>query len=225
MLSSQPLVSVSEQITAELRNELLSGCYTAGTPLREVALAERFGVSRAPIRKVLQQLVQEGLLSGKRNCGVTVAPPPPQAVRELLLPMRARIESYALEQCYDDLTDDDFCRWQAILNRLRLACEERDSVGMLGRDSDFHRFILLRSGQGDLLPIWTPIMARTQVYREEGNRAHLDPMAVHGIHAALFDVFRAGNRRAALEALVEHVVDGPFNENCRRRWYARSAGT
>lgn len=220
MISFPILVSVSEQIVTQLRNEILSGCYPAGTSLREIALAERFGVSRAPIRKVLQQLTQEGLLIGKRNCGVTVAPPPPDSVRELLLPMRARIETYALGLCYDSLTDDDYRRWQGILNRLKLACEEGDHVAILGRDADFHRFILERSNRDDLLPIWMPIMARIQMFREEGNRSHDDLMAIHALHNFLLETIRSG-KRAGLKALEEHVVNGAFNDNFLRRWYAR----
>ncbi len=69
--------TVADQISDRLRSELLAGTYPIGRPLREQELAEHFGVSRHPIRKALQKLTLEGLLSARpnpRRCrgGVTV---------------------------------------------------------------------------------------------------------------------------------------------------------
>jgi hypothetical protein len=44
-----------------------------GEPMREQALAERFAVSCGPIRDVLMQLTQEGMLTAERNCGARVS--------------------------------------------------------------------------------------------------------------------------------------------------------
>ncbi len=65
--------TVADQVSDRLRSELLAGIYPIGRPLREQELAEHFGVSRHPIRKALQKLTLEGLLSAKPNCGVVVA--------------------------------------------------------------------------------------------------------------------------------------------------------
>ena len=46
-----------------LRALLLSGDYPAGSRLPEVALAERLGVSRTPLRQAMARLVDEGLLA------------------------------------------------------------------------------------------------------------------------------------------------------------------
>ena len=45
-----------------LRSLVMSGEFAASTRLPEVALAERLGLSRTPLRQAMDRLVAEGLL-------------------------------------------------------------------------------------------------------------------------------------------------------------------
>jgi DNA-binding GntR family transcriptional regulator len=51
--------TIHDQISARLRDDVLSGRLEPGTSLREEPLAKRFGTSRSPIREVLRQLTHE----------------------------------------------------------------------------------------------------------------------------------------------------------------------
>ena len=53
----------AQAVYAALRGQILSGDLPPGAPLREVALAERFGVSRTPVREALRRLQQDRLLA------------------------------------------------------------------------------------------------------------------------------------------------------------------
>ena len=53
--------STVDRVAEELRRALFDGEVEAGTPLREVALADAMGVSRSTIREALGVLVAEGL--------------------------------------------------------------------------------------------------------------------------------------------------------------------
>ena len=83
--------TIGENMVIRCGKELLAGEHRAGTPLREEELATRFGVSRHPVRKVLQQLTLEGLLKSKPNCGVVVAESTSAHVPRLLTPMRKQL--------------------------------------------------------------------------------------------------------------------------------------
>ena len=54
--------ALSDQVYQALRAQLRSGTVSAGQPLQEVALAQRLGVSRTPVREALTRLAGEGLL-------------------------------------------------------------------------------------------------------------------------------------------------------------------
>src|SRR5438128_11150342 len=96
MVIDAAIRTVREQITDRLRDDILSGRLAEGERLHEAKLAERFGVSRGPIREVLAQLTHEGLLEAKPNCGVKVAPSDCDSVRDLIVPIRRVIDTSAL---------------------------------------------------------------------------------------------------------------------------------
>lgn len=72
-----------ETIAAELRRELLAGILRPGTDLSQVELAERFGVSRIPIRDALRILAGEGLVEIELNRGARAISLTPGEVREI----------------------------------------------------------------------------------------------------------------------------------------------
>lgn len=61
-----------DKIYEELRNRICVLIYKPGTVLREHDLAQSFGVSRTPIRQVLQRLQFEGLVAAKKGVGTIV---------------------------------------------------------------------------------------------------------------------------------------------------------
>lgn len=69
-----PAAGESAQVRAQLqlRELILSGELAGGTRIAELAIVERLGVSRTPIRAALMRLEQEGLLQALPNGGYAV---------------------------------------------------------------------------------------------------------------------------------------------------------
>ncbi len=65
-------VSTVEAVATAVRARVLDGELGPGTQLREVALAQSYGVARHGVRAALHSLVQEGLLRHHPNRGVFV---------------------------------------------------------------------------------------------------------------------------------------------------------
>ncbi|MDX0482261.1 GntR family transcriptional regulator [Sinorhizobium medicae] len=73
----------SSEILSELLLRICSLQYTPGQTLSETALAVEFGVSRTPIRQVLQQLTFFGLVESKNGVGTVVTELQPDQALEL----------------------------------------------------------------------------------------------------------------------------------------------
>ncbi|MBS0209085.1 MAG: GntR family transcriptional regulator [Planctomycetes bacterium] len=194
--------NIREQIANHLRQEVLSGRVRRGDPLREVELAERYGVSRSPVRDALLQLTQEGLLVAEPNCGVRVHGGPSETLRPLVISLRRQIERFALDLVFDELDEPALASWHSILDRLKWACDANDFAGVIEHDMAFHRWIIERTGDADLVAVWLPIVSRMLLVYSR----HESLSEVYPEHLAVFNAVRAGDRAAALAALEANIV-------------------
>lgn len=194
------------QIATTLRGEILTGALAEGDVLQETILADRFGVSRGPVRDALLELAKEGMVVPGRSRGATVASSAPESIHQLVLPIRHTLEKYALEQLFKDLNDECFEVWDDLLEQMRRACVNADEAGIIETDIAIHRSILELAGQPDLLAIWTTIVNRIRRYFLRDNRRYSDPMDHYSEHVALIDAFRTRNIKIARKALTDHIV-------------------
>lgn len=194
-----------EQIVHRLRNDILAGRLADGERLTENSLAVRYGVSRGPIREALVQLFQEGMLVKNHKVGFKVAAAAPDSVRQLVIPLRRTIETYALRVSLHDLTPHDFQRWDEILQRMEFACRQRDFAATAECDIALHRSLVERARQPDVLAIWNTMVARVRLHFRASHERYPDPMGIYQEHRAMIDKFRSGDLDKAVKALEKNI--------------------
>ena len=70
-------------VGTRIRADIIRGRLEPGTKLREAALAEKYEVSRIPIREALRSLEAEGLVESRKYSGSVVAPSPVEDADDL----------------------------------------------------------------------------------------------------------------------------------------------
>jgi DNA-binding GntR family transcriptional regulator len=205
MSQTEVTANPSANIVEQLRLEIITGRITEGTALREVSLAERFEVSRAPIREALKQLAHEGMVESKPNCGMRVAPSSSKSMQELVIPLRQTVETFALKSIFDDLDDADFEEWEALLNEMKAACENQDFIQLTELDIKFHQSIVARSPEQGLMTIWLTLVSRLRRHFLEGFHKPTDPMKVYYEHLAIISMFRSGKLEPSIQALISNI--------------------
>ena len=194
--------TIPEQIAERLRTDILAGRLEPGQPLREQEIAERFGVSRGPVREAFRQLGQQGLLVTEPNKGVRVAQQLSAEVRPLVVELRRTIETAVLANIFDQISDEDIDNWSAILADIKAACQRGDKASLLDHDLRFHQAIVQSHDEREFFTLWQPITLRMLMqYGRFGD----DLMASYAEHAAIFDAIRRGDKEAALKALAANI--------------------
>lgn len=100
----------------EIRQRICLLDYLPGSQLSETALAEEFGTSRTPVRRVLARLEEEGLVQSVHGVGTLVTD---ADITELQQAYRLRMELTALTGKLDPIMPDAafMRRWQALIER------------------------------------------------------------------------------------------------------------
>ncbi len=98
----------SHDVYLALREKIIHGDILPGESVKEIELANEFGISRTPIREALKKLESRGLLSYEKNKGMIVPVLGNQAIAELFV-IREMLEGTAAFLAAKYATDEEIC--------------------------------------------------------------------------------------------------------------------
>ncbi|PRG69117.1 GntR family transcriptional regulator [Burkholderia cenocepacia] len=195
------LDSTADAIAASLRDMIINGELAAGERLVERDLAERFGISRIPMREAIQRLEREGLLDIFRNRGAVVRMLSASDVQEIY-DLRVLLEGDAIYRSVKRLDDETLARAELVHRLLGDATVPRRQ-GELNRE--FHA--LLYSCCGNARQLKSIAELRGQVERYERLQATLlaDTSAFQVEHDDILQACLERDARGARAMTVAHL--------------------
>jgi DNA-binding GntR family transcriptional regulator len=125
-------------IYAALRARILDGSLGPGEPLREIPLAEEFGVSRTPVREALMRLESDGLARRDGRSLVVHAVSAEELIQ--VYDLRINLESEAAAQAADRRTAVDLASLEALWERDRALTAPTDAE-RTATNLEFHRAV------------------------------------------------------------------------------------
>lgn len=200
--------STSDHISDELRQMIIEGTLGPGEQLAEARIAEQLGVSRAPVREALQQLVQQKLLVAARNKGVTVVSFTASDIWEIY-DARCAIESHAGVRIVEGgpgARARAVDRLGAVLDKLRVAVKRGDSRQISAADLDFHTTLVAASGNSRLVDAYSILSAQTLTCINRLELALPSGDEVVDDHELLIDAIASGDKDATVKAINDHLT-------------------
>ncbi|WP_436638102.1 GntR family transcriptional regulator [Microbaculum sp. FT89] len=200
---------MSERTASRLRDtleqDIATGALAPGTRLDETALAERFGVSRTPIREALLELAGSGLVEHRPRRGAVVARIGAGRLFEMFEVM-AELEGMCGRLAARRITD----RQRADLADAGKACAEAASGGDTDayyyENEQFHYAIYAACGNGFLAEEARRLHRRLKPYRRLQLRVHDRMKTSLAEHEAIVEAILSGDPDRAEALLKAHVV-------------------
>ncbi len=123
-----------------LRKAIITGEFAPGERLMEIALAERLGVSRTPVREAIRKLELEGLVVMIPRKGAEVARITEKDLRDVL-DVRCALEELGASLASSRITEDGRKDLRDALLSFEKAVESGDFAEIADKDMDFHDVI------------------------------------------------------------------------------------
>lgn len=193
--------STADAVAASLRKLIATGEVEDGARLVERDLAERFSVSRIPMREALQKLEAEGLIEINRNRGAVVRTLTLDDVEEIYS-LRMLLEGDAIYRAVKRMDEEALARVE-LVHRLLGEAKSRDRQGELNRE--FHELLYAGCGNGRQIRSIRELRGQVERYERVQSTLLKDTNAFQLEHAAILKACQDGNARLAKAMTVEHL--------------------
>jgi DNA-binding GntR family transcriptional regulator len=188
-----------------IENEIIAGRFTPGERLDEVSLAERFGVSRTPIREALHALAASGLLEVRPHRGTIVAEVSPERLFEMFEVM-AEMEAMCARHAARRMTESEHRELDAAHAACGVAEQKGDSDQYYYENERFH-FCIYEGGHNSFLADQCKALhRRLQPYRRLQLRVRNRMTTSYREHGEIAAAIKAGNGDGAADLLRHHVL-------------------
>ena len=141
--------TLREKILETIRDAILKGSLKPGERVSEPELAERFGISRTPIREAFRQLESEGYLVVIPRKGAVVASLSERDIEEFYA-IKIILEGFAAKMAAEKLTDKDIERLETINERLAQIAKDGDVKSFFRVHNEFHELFIKAAGNDKL---------------------------------------------------------------------------
>lgn len=202
-IATIPRDTISDALTAAIRNMIVDGRLPEGARINEVHLARALGVSRTPLREALAKLSQEGALSSTPRIGYAVRPLTLEEldqlydIRPLLDPEALRLAGLPSPAKLEQL--------RALNTRIERA---RNADAAIALDDEWHMALIADCPNTVLLDLIAQFICRTRRYELALMRARGNVLAAGMDHRAVMAALKRRDLTGACAALKKNMQTG-----------------
>lgn len=192
-----------DEIHRSISDAIIEHRLRPGARLREDALAEVFGISRTGIRKILQRLALEQLVTLTPRRGASVTRPTADEAKDVF-DARQMVECGLMPGVARRITEEDLRELRDMARRERQALKSGEQSIAIRLSADFHSLLARISGNATLADFVERLCSRSSlILAVYGNPGHLGCES-HD-HDDLIGYLEAGNGERAQAFMGRHL--------------------
>lgn len=179
-----------DEVVEHLRDLILSGELRPQSRVNEPELAERFGISRTPLREAIKILSAEGLIELLPNRGARIANISESEIDEMI-EVIAGLEGTAAELACLRVSDSELAAIEDKNKQMNKAWKDKDEDRYFVLNREIHDAIMTASRNATLQGIYTNLGGRIQRARYSAHKTAEQWRAAVSDHNKMVDLLRA----------------------------------
>lgn len=194
----------AERLRAELADDIVCGRLAPGTALDETTLANRFGVSRTPVREALRELAAAGLIVHRAHRGAIVTALTEDRLKEMFVVM-AELEALAAGLCAIAMTPAERQNLIDLHDEAEDLVRRGDLAGYTDANEQFHAALYVGSHNSFLAETTLSVRRRVSAFRRAQFRSLGRLKLSHEEHDSVVQAILRGDRDAAQREMHRHL--------------------
>lgn len=187
-----------------LRKAILKGELKPGERLMEIALAEKLGVSRTPVREAMRKLENEGLVVMAPRRGAQVANITEKDLNDVL-EVRIALENLSIEKACARMNEAELEELKKAAENFDKTMEDGNLVKLAEADVAFHEVIYRASDNKRLQQVLNNLREHIYRYRVEYLKDEDTRNQLVNEHEELYEAIKNRDVKRAQEISYNHI--------------------
>ena len=210
-----------DQVIDYVYEFILDGRYVAGDQIKESLLAKELGISRAPVREALKELIVNGIVNYKPQIGNFIALLSPKQIADSYI-TRGILEGYAAMSNCDQFSDDDFTEMKLLVDRMRKAAESGNQKMVVQVGHEFHGLLVNKNNNVQLTEYMDRLSQKLHVMFYKHWSDLYSPEEIGDRHMQIVTSIMSGDPARIEQSIREHYSESGskiaalYKENGRR---------
>ncbi len=198
--------SLTRLVADSVERLILSGELAPGAKLNEAVLADRFRVSRGPLREAFRLLEESGLIYQEKNRGAFVRVVELSEASELY-DVRAGLDATAGRQLAQRINAEQLLVLRQLTDQMKRV-DSHDVAQFHRLNLEFHDQIIAMTGNLTLIETYRKLAKRLTLFRKRNLMAAMAIPHFAQEHTAIVDMLERRDALGCAEALYTHAQGG-----------------
>lgn len=196
---------LTDEVCKRIADDIVLGHFAPGARLEEYALAERYGVSRTPVREAIKLLAISGLVVYKPNRGASVAQMTPEQL-DYTFEAIGELEAACARHAALRMNEAERARLAALHEASRAALQSRDMETYSALNVEFHELIMDAAHNPVLKEVTAALRTRVTPFRRTQFRDFERIGASFAEHATIVEALLSGDALGAFREMRAHLL-------------------
>jgi len=199
--------SLSRVVFDSLEDAILTGKMEPGERINESAIAEKYGVSRGPVREACRRLEEAGLVDFIVNRGVFVKKLAFEDAVEIFQ-IRAALFAFAGRVLAHRITNEQIGVLDELIDEMEAAAARQDAGTYYERNLEFHASLMRFTGYRRLVRLYEGLNKELHVFRRRGLDDASNRETSSRQHRAIVEALRGGSPAYIARVMRNHSMSG-----------------
>ncbi len=199
--------SLSGVVFESLEQAIIKGELQPGDRINETAVAERYGVSRGPVREACRRLEEAGLVDFVVNKGVFVKKLSLDDALEIYQ-IRATLFAFAGRILATRVSEEQITDLERLVASIDQAVRDDDVEGCYARNLAFHSALVSFTGYRRLVRLYESMNRELNVFRRRSLGDARNRRESAAEHRGIIDALKSGDPSRAADVMWKHGMTG-----------------